>query len=73
MNTLREAVRDYFVPHFRSSLTYFGVRGVELDEECGKVLTGELPLEGTRRGFPIILKIQEAPGDGVEIRKIVGG
>jgi hypothetical protein len=41
--------------------------GTELDEECGKVLTGELPLEGTRRGFPVVLKIQEAFGDGVEI------
>jgi len=35
-------------------------------------LTGELPFEGMRGGFPIILKIQEAFGDGVEIRKIIG-
>jgi len=47
-------------------------RGTELDEELGEILTGELPLEGPRRSLPVILKIQEAFGDGIEMRKIVG-
>src|SRR5208282_527471 len=37
-----------------------------------EILTGELPFEGPRRGLPVILKIQEAFGDGVEIGKIIG-
>jgi hypothetical protein len=61
-------------PHFRSSLTYFGAvsGGCELDEEFGEVLTGELPFEGTSGGLPVVLKVQEALGDGVEIGKIIG-
>ena len=49
------------------------VRGTELDEDPGEILTGELPFEGPRSSLPVILKIQEAFGDGVEIGKIVGG
>ena len=47
-------------------------RGTELDEELGEILTSELPLEGPGRGLPVILKIQEAFSDGVEIGKIIG-
>jgi hypothetical protein len=47
-------------------------RGTELDEDLGEILTGELPFEGPRSGRPVILKIQEAFGDGVEIGKIIG-
>ena len=47
-------------------------RGTELDEEPSEILTGELPMEGPRRGFPVILKIQEAFGDGIEIGEIIG-
>jgi len=62
------------VLHFRSSLTYFGaVGGTEFSEEFGEVVAGEFPFEGTRCCLPVILKIQEAFGDGVEIGKIVGG
>ena len=39
----------------------------------GKVLAGELPLKGSSRGFPVVLKIQEALGEVVEIGKVVGG
>ena len=46
--------------------------GTEFSEEFGKVVTGEFPFEGPRCGLPVILKIQEAFGDGVEIRKIIG-
>ena len=35
-------------------------------------MTGELPFEGPRSSFPVILKIQEAFGDGIEIGKIIG-
>ena len=38
----------------------------------GKILTGELPFEGPSRGLPIVLKVEEALGEGVEIGKIVG-
>ena len=46
--------------------------GTEFSEEFGKVVTGEFPFEGPRCGLPVILKIQEAFGDGIEMRKIVG-
>jgi hypothetical protein len=49
------------------------VWGTEFSEEFGEVVTGEFPFEGPRCGLPVILKIQEAFGDGVEIGKIVGG
>jgi hypothetical protein len=48
------------------------VGGAEFSEEFGEVVTGEFPFEGPC-GLPVILKIQEAFGDGVEIGKIVGG
>jgi len=47
-------------------------RGSEFGEEVGKILTGELPFEGARRGLPVILKIQEAFGDSVETGEVVG-
>jgi len=34
-------------------------------------MTGEFPFEGPRCCLPVILKIQQAFGDGVEIGKIV--
>src|SRR5229473_4569025 len=69
-------LKGSLVRHFRSSLTYFLGRGSarsgELVEELGKILTGELPFKGPSRGFPIVLKVEEALREGVEIGKIVG-
>ena len=44
----------------------------ELDEEIVEVLSGELPFEGLSRSCPILLKVQKAFGDSVEIGKIIG-
>ena len=45
----------------------------ELCDEFPDILTSELPFEGTSSGFPIILKIEEALGKGIEIGKVIGG
>jgi len=47
-------------------------RGAQFGEQCRKILTGELPFEGASGGLPVVLKIEEALGDGVEVVKIVG-
>ena len=62
------------VGHFRSSLTYFwgSAWGVELDEEFVEVVASELPFEGLSRSCPVVLKVQKALGDSVEIGKIIG-
>jgi hypothetical protein len=49
------------------------VGGTKFREEFGEVVTGEFPFEGPCCVLPVMLKIQEAFGDGVEIGKIVGG
>ena len=60
------------VRHFRSSLTYFRIaRGAKFGEEFRQILTRELPLEGTPRGLPVVLEIEEALGDSIEIREVV--
>jgi len=46
--------------------------GAELDKEFVEVLAGELPFEGLSRSCPVVLKVQKALGDSVEIRKIIG-
>ncbi len=48
-------------------------RGGELVEELGEIPTGELPFKRPSCGFPIVLKVQEALREGVEIGKVVGG
>jgi hypothetical protein len=47
-------------------------RGAEVDEELVEVLASELPLEGLSGGCPVVLKIQEALGNSIEIGKIIG-
>jgi len=56
-------------------LTYFWrlALGAELDEEFVEVLAGELPFEGLSRGCPVVLKLQEALSDSVEVGKIIRG
>lgn len=44
----------------------------ELNEEVVEVVAGKLPFEGLRRSCPVVLKVQEALGDSVEIGKIIG-
>jgi hypothetical protein len=65
------------VGHFRSSLTYCfwqgSARGGEFVEELGEIPTSELPFKRSSCGFPIVLKVQEALGESVEIGKVVGG
>ena len=46
--------------------------GAESREESPKVLTRELPLEGTGSRLPVILKIEEALSQSVEIGKVIG-
>ncbi len=46
--------------------------GAELNEEFVEVLAGELPFEGLSRSRPVVLKVQEALGDSVEVGKIIG-
>ena len=41
-------------------------------EEMREILAGELPFERTRGRFPIVLKIEEALCEGVEISKVIG-
>jgi len=36
------------------------------------MLTSELPFEGTGSRFPVVLKIEEALGESVEIGKVIG-
>lgn len=48
------------------------MRGGEFVEQLSKILTRELPLEGPSRSFPVVLKVEEALGEGVEISKIIG-
>jgi hypothetical protein len=43
------------------------ILGAESQEEYPKVLTRELPFEGTGSRFPVVLKIEEALGQSVEI------
>ena len=54
---------------------FFKVRSAwrfEFGEKLGEVLTGELPFEGAGCGFPIVLKVEQALREGVEIGKVVG-
>jgi hypothetical protein len=63
------------VGHFRSSLTHFlegSAWGAELDKEFVEVVASELPFEGLSRSGPVVLKVQKALGDSVEIGKIIG-
>ena len=46
--------------------------GAELDEEFVEVLAGELPFEGFSGGRPVVLKVQEALSESVEVGKIMG-
>jgi hypothetical protein len=54
----------YLVGQFRSTLTYFcearSASRFEFGEEPGKVLVGELPLEGTSSIFPAVLEAENA-------------
>ena len=46
--------------------------GAESREESRKVLTRELPFEGTGSRLPVILQIEEALSQSVEIGKVIG-
>jgi hypothetical protein len=60
--------------HFSERNRIFGgvARGAELDEEFVEVLAGELPFEGLSGIRPVVLKVQQALSNSVEIGKIVG-
>jgi len=45
----------------------------ELLQKFSEVLTRELPLERLARCLPVILKIEQALSNGIEVREIVWG
>jgi hypothetical protein len=46
---------------------------IELGEEFLQVLTCELPIERLRRRFPVVLKIQQALSENIQVREIIRG
>src|SRR4029077_13414686 len=44
----------------------------ELGEEAGKVLSSELPLERASCVFPVVLEVEYAPSERIQIAAIVG-
>jgi hypothetical protein len=60
-----------------NTLTYFRLRGwrvgrSELIHELGQILARELPLEGPRGCFPVVLKIKQSFGQAFKVCEIVG-
>ena len=51
---------------------FSSILGAESREESPKVLTRELPLEGTGSRLPVVLKIEEVLSQSVEIGKVIG-
>jgi|SRR6516162_8145739 len=51
---------------------FLSISTAELCKESSKIVTGEPPCEGTGGSFPIVLKIEEALGQGVAIGKVIG-
>jgi hypothetical protein len=48
------------------------VRRADLREQFREIAPRELPIERPASGFPVVLKIEDALGEGVEIGEIVG-
>src|SRR5260370_552503 len=46
---------------------------LEFGEQFSKIIPREVPLEGLRRCFPVVLKIEETLGNGIQIGEIVRG
>jgi hypothetical protein len=46
---------------------------LQFGEQFPEILTRELPLEGLRRCFPVVLKIEETFRNGIQIGEIVRG
>ena len=46
---------------------------LEFGEQFSEIITRELPLEGLRRCFPVVLKIEETFRNGIPIGEIVRG
>jgi hypothetical protein len=44
-----------------------------LSQNLGEILASKFPLEGFSLVLPVVLKIEEAFGDGVKIREVVRG
>ena len=44
---------------------------VELAEEFLEILAFELPIERLRRGFPVVLKIEQSLGEDVQVREVI--
>ena len=74
--TRREDFKTLVV-RFINTLTYFGLCGrrfgrSKLVHEFGQILTRELPFEGTRGCFPVVLKIEQSFGEGFQVFEVVG-
>ena len=44
---------------------------LEFGKQFSEIIPRELPLEGLRRCFPVVLKIEETFGDGIQIGEVV--
>jgi len=44
---------------------------VELAEKFVEILACELPIEWLRRGFPVVLKIEQSLGEDVQVREVI--
>ena len=50
-----------------------GRKVAHLNQKLGKILASKFPLERFSLVLPVVLKIQEAFGDGVKVREVVRG
>ena len=44
----------------------------QLGKEFSEILAGELPFERASRRLPVVLKIEEALGNGIEVGEVIG-
>src|SRR5215831_17111197 len=70
------AWRTSLVVRFINTLTYFRlcsrcIGGSELIHELSQILTRELPFEGPRGCFPVVLKIKQSFGQAFKVCEIV--
>jgi len=68
-------VDDVLVQKFTNVFLGFlgAARFAYLSQKLRKILASKFPLEGFRLVLPIVLKIEEAFGDGVKVREVVRG